>query len=146
MVRALVLLLRGYARNSARTNHCAARLLHRLARDLRMEALLFQLSLFALFHRLLSDPAAGAHQVSRGPATPASPWGGVPCVRPWHLPALLPSLHTQELVALAKFVLGKFFALAATNKKAFVELLFWKSPAAIREMTEGYSSLQEGEG
>ncbi|NXW59136.1 TIM protein, partial [Eurystomus gularis] len=32
------------------------------------------------------------------------------------------------------------------NKKAFVELLFWKSPAAIREMTEGYGCLQEGEG
>ncbi|XP_074785618.1 protein timeless homolog isoform X2 [Athene noctua] len=110
VVRALVLLLRGYDRNSPRTNHCAARLLHRLARDLRMEALLFQLSLFALFHRLLSDPAAAAH---------------------------------QELVALAKFILGKFFALAATNKKAFVELLFWKNPAAVREMTEGYGSLQE---
>ncbi|XP_064262334.1 protein timeless homolog isoform X3 [Passer domesticus] len=113
VVRALVLLLRGYARNSARTNHCAARLLHRLARDLRMEPLLFQLSLFALFHRLLSDPAAAAH---------------------------------QELVTLAKFILGKFFALAATNKKAFVELLFWKSPAIVCEMTKGYSSLQEGEG
>ncbi|XP_051632653.1 protein timeless homolog isoform X3 [Manacus candei] len=112
VVRALVLLLRGYARNSPRTNHCAARLLHRLARDLRMEPLLFQLSLFALFHRLLSDPAAGAH---------------------------------QELVALAKFILGKFFALAATNKKAFVELLFWKNPTAVYEMTKGYGSLQEGE-
>lgn len=66
VVKALVLLLRGYARNSPRTNHCAARLLHRLARDLRMEPLLFQLSLFALFHRLLSDPAAAAHQVRRG--------------------------------------------------------------------------------
>ncbi|XP_058678064.1 protein timeless homolog [Ammospiza caudacuta] len=110
VVRALVLLLRGYARNSARTNHCAARLLHRLARDLRMEPLLFQLSLFALFHRLLSDPAAAAH---------------------------------QELVTLAKFILGKFFALAATNKKAFVELLFWKSPAIVGEMTQGYSSLQD---
>ncbi|NXW77602.1 TIM protein, partial [Hirundo rustica] len=32
------------------------------------------------------------------------------------------------------------------NKKAFVELLFWKSPAAVYEMTKGYSSLQEGEG
>ncbi|NWZ28856.1 TIM protein, partial [Asarcornis scutulata] len=32
------------------------------------------------------------------------------------------------------------------NKKAFVELLFWKNPTAIREMTEGYSSLREGEG
>ncbi|NWI89551.1 TIM protein, partial [Pitta sordida] len=32
------------------------------------------------------------------------------------------------------------------NKKAVVELLFWKSPAAACEMTKGYSSLQEGEG
>lgn len=49
-------------------------------------------------------------------------------------------------MALAKFVLGKFFALAATNKKAFVELLFWKNPATVYEMTKGYGSLQEGEG
>lgn len=49
-------------------------------------------------------------------------------------------------MALAKFVLGKFFALAATNKTAFVELLFWKNAAAVREMTEGYGSLREGEG
>ncbi|NWI13808.1 TIM protein, partial [Crypturellus soui] len=32
------------------------------------------------------------------------------------------------------------------NKKAFVELLFWKSPAAVREMAEGYGSLREDEG
>lgn len=87
MVRALVLLLRGYARNTPRTNHCAARLLHRLARDLRMEALLFQLSLFSLFHRLLSDPAAGAHQVRGVPATPAPGKGPSPPLSPLHPPA-----------------------------------------------------------
>ncbi|XP_033927438.1 protein timeless homolog isoform X1 [Melopsittacus undulatus] len=113
VVRALVLLLRGYPNNTPHTNHCTVRLLHRLARELHMEPLLFQLSLFTLFNRLLQDPAAGAH---------------------------------QELVALAKFILGRFFALAATNKKVFVELLFWKSPAAAREMSEGYGSLREGEG
>ncbi|NXM03061.1 TIM protein, partial [Tyrannus savana] len=32
------------------------------------------------------------------------------------------------------------------NKKAFVELLFWKNPTTVCEMTRGYSSLQEGEG
>ncbi|NXP69692.1 TIM protein, partial [Ramphastos sulfuratus] len=32
------------------------------------------------------------------------------------------------------------------NKKAFVELLFWKSPSTAYEMTKGYGSLQEGEG
>lgn len=59
-----MLLLRSYAQNSAHTNRCVVKLLHRLAHDLRMEGLLFQLSLFCLFNRLLSDPAAGAYKVS----------------------------------------------------------------------------------
>nr|XP_048688351.1 protein timeless homolog isoform X1 [Caretta caretta]XP_048688354.1 protein timeless homolog isoform X1 [Caretta caretta] len=112
VVKAYVLLLRGYRQNSAHTNHCVAKMLHRIAYDLKMEALLFQLSVFCIFNRLLSDPSATAY---------------------------------KELVTFAKYVLGKFFALAATNKKVYVELLFWKSTATVREMTEGYGSLQEGE-
>lgn len=50
----------------------------------------------------------------------------------------------QELVTFAKFVLNRFFALAAKNNKAFVELLFWKSVGTVREMTEGYSKPGEG--
>ena len=149
VVRACVLLLRGYAQNSARTNHCAARLLHRLSRQLRMEALLFQLSLFTLFHRLLSDPSA--HQVRHSPDPPPPPFQThilIPawCNRAALTPLCCPPFPLQELVALAKFILGKFFALAATNKKAFVELLFWKNATAVREMSEGYSSLRDGEG
>ncbi|XP_044851377.1 protein timeless homolog isoform X1 [Mauremys mutica] len=113
VVKAYVLLLRGYRQNSAHTNHCVAKMLHRIACDLKMEALLFQLSVFCIFRRLLSDPSAAAY---------------------------------KELVTFAKYILGKFFALAATNKKVYVELLFWKSTATVREMTEGYGSLQEGEG
>ncbi|XP_037703014.1 protein timeless homolog isoform X2 [Choloepus didactylus] len=111
VVRVYVLLLRSYQQNSAHTNHCVVKMLHRLAHDLKMEALLFQLSLFCLFNRLLSDPAAGAY---------------------------------KELVTFAKYILGKFFALAAVNQKAFVELLFWKNTAVVREMTEGYGSLDGG--
>lgn len=148
VVRACVLLLRGYAQNSARTNHCAARLLHRLSRQLRMEALLFQLSLFTLFHRLLSDPSA--HQVRHSPDPPPlpDPYSSSSLVQSCcpHPSVLPPPSPLQELVALAKFILGKFFALAATNKKAFVELLFWKNATAVREMSEGYSSLRDGEG
>lgn len=44
----------------------------------------------------------------------------------------------QELVTFAKFVLKRFFAFAAKNHKAFVEVLFWKNVGAVREMTEGY--------
>ncbi|CAN0373325.1 unnamed protein product [Rangifer tarandus platyrhynchus] len=111
VLRAYLLLLRSYEQNSAHTNHCVVKMLHRLAHDLKMEALLFQLSLFYLFNRLLSDPAAGAY---------------------------------EELVTFAKYILGKFFALAAVNQKAFVELLFWKNTAVVREMTEGYGSQDGG--
>lgn len=38
----------------------------------------------------------------------------------------------------AKYVLNRFFAVAAQNNKAYVELLFWKNVGAVREMTEGY--------
>lgn len=63
IVRAYTLLLRSYQRNSVHTNHCVAKMLHRLAHDLGMEGLLFQLSLFYLFDRLLNDPAAGVYKV-----------------------------------------------------------------------------------
>lgn len=53
-------------------------------------------------------------------------------------------LFPQELVTFAKYILGKFFALAAVNQKAFVELLFWKNTSVVREMTEGYGSLDSG--
>ncbi|XP_031205478.1 protein timeless homolog isoform X3 [Mastomys coucha] len=111
IVRAYALLLRSYRQNNAHTNHCIAKMLHRLAHDLGMEALLFQLSLFCLFNQLLSDPAAAAY---------------------------------KELVTFAKYILGKFFALAAVNQKAFVELLFWKNTTVVREMTQGYGSLDSG--
>lgn len=39
----------------------------------------------------------------------------------------------------AKFVLNRFFSVAAQNNKAYVELLFWKNVGAVHEMTEGYS-------
>ncbi|XP_043822864.1 protein timeless homolog [Dromiciops gliroides] len=108
VVKAYVLLLQNYQKNSAHTNHCVVKMLHRLAHDLKMEALLFQISLFSLFNRLFSDPAAGAY---------------------------------KELVTFARYVLAKFFALTEVNRKAFVELLFWKNTAVVREMTEGYGSL-----
>ncbi|XP_033995329.1 protein timeless homolog [Trematomus bernacchii] len=110
IVRPYLLLLKTYSKNTPHTNHCIARMLHRLAVDLKMDAQLFQLSVFNLFNKILSDPAAAAY---------------------------------RELVTFAKFVLNRFFSLAAKNNKAYVELLFWKNVGAVREMTEGYS--KEGE-
>ncbi|KAM3621383.1 uncharacterized protein V6R79_010566 [Siganus canaliculatus] len=111
IVRPYLLLLKSYSKNTPHTNHCIARMLHRLAFTLKMDALLFQLSVFHLFNRILNDPAAAAY---------------------------------KELVTFAKYVLNRFFSVAAKNNKAYVELLFWKNVGAVREMTEGYS--HDGEG
>uniref|UniRef100_A0A8C6KVV0 Timeless circadian clock n=1 Tax=Nothobranchius furzeri TaxID=105023 RepID=A0A8C6KVV0_NOTFU len=111
VVRPYLLLLKSYSKNTPHTNHCIARMLHRLAVDLKMDALLFQLSVFYIFNRIMSDPAAAAY---------------------------------KELVTFSKYVVNRFFSVAAQNNKAYVELLFWKNVGAVREMTEGYR--KEGEG
>jgi len=38
-------------------------MLHRLAVDLKMDALLYQMSVFSIFNQILSDPAAAAYKV-----------------------------------------------------------------------------------
>ncbi|XP_078287391.1 protein timeless homolog isoform X2 [Rhinoraja longicauda] len=110
VVKPYVLLLKDYRHNSAHTNHCIVKMLYRVAYDLKMDTLLYQLSVFHLFGRILEDPATSAY---------------------------------QELVKFSRYVLGRFFSLAASNSKAFVELLFWKNIANIREMTEGYRKDEE---
>ncbi|KAL1265399.1 hypothetical protein QQF64_003426, partial [Cirrhinus molitorella] len=62
VVRPYIILLRSYSQNSVHTNHCITRMLHRLAVDLKMDALLYQLSVFSLFNKILGDPAAAAYR------------------------------------------------------------------------------------
>uniref|UniRef100_A0A8C6NLK7 Timeless circadian clock n=1 Tax=Nothobranchius furzeri TaxID=105023 RepID=A0A8C6NLK7_NOTFU len=99
VVRPYLLLLKSYSKNTPHTNHCIARMLHRLAVDLKMDALLFQLSVFYIFNRIMSDPAAAAY---------------------------------KELVTFSKYVVNRFFSVAAQNNKAYVELLFWKNVGAVQ--------------
>ncbi|KAM9444217.1 protein timeless homolog [Clarias gariepinus] len=107
IVRPYLVLLRTYSTNTSHTNHCIARMLYRVAVDLKMDALLFQLSVFHLFNKIFTDPAASAY---------------------------------KELVTFAKYVVNRFFSLAAQNSKAYIELLFWKNVGIVRQMTEGYSA------
>uniref|UniRef100_A0A8C1L866 Timeless circadian clock n=1 Tax=Cyprinus carpio TaxID=7962 RepID=A0A8C1L866_CYPCA len=62
VVRPYIILLRSYSQNSVHTNHCITRMLHRLAVDLKMEALLYQLSIFSMFNKILEDPAVAVYQ------------------------------------------------------------------------------------
>ncbi|XP_059185368.1 protein timeless homolog isoform X2 [Centropristis striata] len=52
VVRPYLILLKSYARNTPHTNHCIARMLHRLAVDLKMDAQLYQLSVFNVFNKI----------------------------------------------------------------------------------------------
>lgn len=49
----------------------------------------------------------------------------------------------QELYKFSKYVLSNFFAVAATNKTLFVEVLFWKTKAEVYELEEGYGTFQQ---
>ncbi|KAK3512612.1 hypothetical protein QTP70_018623 [Hemibagrus guttatus] len=62
IVQPYLVLLRSYSTNTPHTNHCIARMLYRVAVDLKMDALLFQLSVFHLFNKIFTDPAASAYK------------------------------------------------------------------------------------
>ena len=49
----------------------------------------------------------------------------------------------QELRQFAKHVVRKFFEVAGTNKKVYMELFFWKNLKESTELTEGYGSVAE---
>jgi len=55
-------LLKHYKENKETTNHAIVKMLHRVAVDLKTPAMLFQLSLFCTFQKILSDPAANQYK------------------------------------------------------------------------------------
>nr|CAD7462788.1 unnamed protein product [Timema tahoe] len=52
----------------------------------------------------------------------------------------LPCVKAVELSKLAVFIVRKFTEVAATNKKVFMELLFWKSNKDAYDIEQGYGS------
>ncbi|XP_063619541.1 protein timeless homolog [Cydia splendana] len=56
VVSACASLLDGYEKNLPHTNHCIAKMLHRIAWDSKRPAMMFQASLFLVFQKILNDP------------------------------------------------------------------------------------------
>ncbi|XP_033625344.1 protein timeless homolog [Asterias rubens] len=112
IIRCYVKLLSDYRNHSTFTCHCIVKMLHRIAWDCEKVPLLFQISLFRVFQKILNDPIAATASM-------------------------------KETVKFSKFALGKFFEMAASNKKMFMELLFWKDTRDIYELTEGYGAVME---
>lgn len=46
----------------------------------------------------------------------------------------------QELMKFAVFVIRKFYDVSKTNKKLYMELLFWKTKNEAYEIEAGYGS------
>ena len=102
--------LKNYDKNSDETNHCLAKMLHRIGFDCKMHAMLFQLSIFKSFQRILSDPLRNEN------------------------------LAVKELSTFAKYIISKFKSVAEKNNKVFIELLFWKNSREATDLEEGYNS------
>ncbi|XP_077993612.1 protein timeless homolog [Glandiceps talaboti] len=60
VLKAYVTILANYRKNSLYTNHCIIKMLHRVAWDCKMVPLLFQLSLFRVFQKIVTDPAVSS--------------------------------------------------------------------------------------
>ncbi|XP_022107896.1 protein timeless homolog [Acanthaster planci] len=112
VISCYVQLLKDYRNNSATTNHCIVKMLHRVAWDCDKTPLLFQISLFRIFQKIVNDPISSTSSM-------------------------------KETVKFSKFVVAKFFEMAASNPKIFMELLFWKDAKDLFEISEGYGAVME---
>jgi Timeless protein/Myb-like DNA-binding domain len=97
IIDAYMYILGGYKDNSAATNHCLLRLLNTIAVDLKLPAMLYQLSIFQLFEEVLADKS------------------------------LKRDSRCMELYSFSKYITRSFFADTAKNPLLFVEILFWKN-------------------
>ncbi|XP_053408285.1 protein timeless homolog isoform X2 [Mercenaria mercenaria] len=62
ILKAYVLLTADFQKNSTHTNHCCIKMLHRVAFDLGYVGMLFQISLFRVFQKIMLTPLAKAQR------------------------------------------------------------------------------------
>ncbi|KOX75006.1 Protein timeless like protein [Melipona quadrifasciata] len=106
IVRAMLILLRQFDKNTDEVNHYVNKMLHRIAWDCKMPAMMFQASMFSVFQRILESKYHG---------------------------------H-KELQKFAVFIIRRFVEVAQKNRKAYMELLFWKTTRDATEVVEGYNA------
>ncbi|XP_043579591.1 protein timeless homolog [Bombus pyrosoma] len=106
IVRAMLVLLQQFDKNTNEVNHYITKMLHRIAWDCKMPGLMFQASMFRVFQRILESKYCG---------------------------------H-KELQKFAVFIIRRFIEVAQKNRKAYMELLFWKTTRDATEVVEGYNA------
>ncbi|OQR79052.1 protein timeless-like [Tropilaelaps mercedesae] len=113
VIKVYGLLLSNYTTNSADVNKACVKMLHRIAFDLKMWAMLFQSQIFVVFDKILED------------------YSITPEVR-----------GLKELARFAKYIIQQFVDVAKTNDLAIVELLFWKTSAEAYQIQYGYNETE----
>ena len=63
VVKTYCYLLKDYRSNSDITNHCVVKMLHRIAFQLKMSPLLYQLQVFKIFQSIMNEPATSRMKV-----------------------------------------------------------------------------------
>ena len=104
------LLFANYEKNSDYTNHCIVKMFHRIAWDCGLPAMIFNMSVFRTFQKIHYE-----YKINKNPSM-------------------------KELERFAKYLLTRFFDTSKTNKKVFMELLFWKTTREASEILDGYST------
>ena len=77
IVYAYCFLMKRYATNSTLTNHCIVKMLHRVAWDVKMPAMMFQASVFQTFQKILEDSAVKIDPSIKVPYIPFIRCGGI---------------------------------------------------------------------
>ncbi|CAK9829894.1 Protein timeless homolog [Anthophora retusa] len=106
IVKAMLILLRQFDKNTDELNHYINKMLHRIAWDCKMPGIMFQASVFRVFQRILESKYPG---------------------------------H-KELQKFAVFIIRRFIEVAQKNRKAYMELLFWKTTHDANAVVEGYNA------
>ncbi|XP_017793791.1 PREDICTED: protein timeless homolog [Habropoda laboriosa] len=106
IVKAMLLLLQQFDKNTDELNHYVNKMLHRVAWDCKQPGMMFQASMFRVFQRILESRYPG---------------------------------H-KELQKFAVFIIRRFIEVAQKNRKAYMELLFWKTTRDATAVVEGYNA------
>lgn len=111
VVEPFATLFSNYSKNSKETNFQIIKMFHRIAFDCGLPAILFQAAIFRVFQQIWRDLRTSPKDSS-----------------------------LREMAKFAKFIITKFLTVAETNKKVFMELLFWKTSREATEIMEGYGT------
>ncbi|CAK9290310.1 unnamed protein product [Gordionus sp. m RMFG-2023] len=104
IMKCYVLILKNFEENTDFTNHCVVKMLYKVAVDMKIPGMFFQIAVFRIFAQILKfDTTAVNSSITKG------------------------TNRFQDLIDFAKHIIKLFVRVTKKNKLAFVDLLFWKN-------------------